>query len=299
MSVQLLRPSSYDRWSKCLASVYRENLESPSTSAAASVGTQLHAQAALAITSVLCGTNPVIDNPLVQAYIDALISRYRIQTEESVYVEQKVDLSEWLGTAAVGTSDLFVVSGSRLEVHDFKSGRIEVFAKDNGQLMLYALGVAMMLDGVGLEIDEILLVIHQPLVKSEPDEHTLTLDELIAFGEHVKDISNRIVQDPLVSATPGEVQCRWCPHAWRCKELGQFVQEQVEGKQTDVASLGKRFVNLPIIEGYVKAIEGAVKPKDVQLLALRVIAVTLKAVYLKLYLIQRVFKFLDLTDSDP
>ncbi len=90
---------------------------------------------------------------------------------------------------ATGTGDVVIVAddGDELQLHDLKYGHRHVSPEQNEQLMLYGLGALEAVNLVGYEPKRVRLVIHQPRVFDAPGEWSLTLDELLQFGERVKE----------------------------------------------------------------------------------------------------------------
>lgn len=141
-----------------------------------------------------------------------------------------------------GTSDAVIIEpeARRLHVRDLKYGRgVQVFAEENEQLMLYALGA---LDEFGLlyDIDEVVLAIHQPRL-SHTDEWVCSVDDLRAFEQRALAAARIAVSivDPGPSAlmlTPGESQCRFCKAKGVCPALRDEVIATVSGEFDDLTA---------------------------------------------------------------
>jgi hypothetical protein len=81
-----------------------------------------------------------------------------------------------------GTSDIIAIKGNELQVDDYKHGQgVEVFAEENPQMKLYALGALPIAQDLA-DIDTVRLVIHQPRIKSEPSEWVVSVAELENWG---------------------------------------------------------------------------------------------------------------------
>lgn len=101
-------------------------------------------------------------------------------------VEQKLNIEPITGEkGATGTSDVVVIQGSEIQIHDLKYGMRAVDAYENKQLLVYA-GAAIEEYSFMYEIDTVTLVIHQPRVFDAPSTHTLTMDNFQLLLEPIK-----------------------------------------------------------------------------------------------------------------
>lgn len=96
----------------------------------------------------------------VQIYIDAVLD-YAAGNE--LFIEQSLSIEHVTKEeGAKGTSDDVIVAGSQLQVHDLKYGRgVQVYAEDNEQLLMYAVGAAKAFSLID-DFETVRLVIHQP-----------------------------------------------------------------------------------------------------------------------------------------
>lgn len=158
----------------------------------------------------------------VQVYVDAV--RDRVVGADQLLVEQRLDtgLESKRYGKITGTGDAVILHPNEkmIEVHDLKYGRgVKVFAKDNPQLLLYALG-AMNDYGWLMPVERIKVAIHQPRL-DHFDEHEYTVDELETFLLEVSEYVLDKLDAGDESLNPGEKQCKWCPRAATCPALGQ------------------------------------------------------------------------------
>lgn len=161
----------------------------------------------------------------VQVYVDCV--RDRLVGEAELLIEQKLDtglVSKRYG-AVTGTGDAIILRpfDKIIEVHDLKYGRgVRVEARDNPQLMLYALGV---LRGYAwlMPVERIVVGIHQPRL-DHMDLIEYTVDELEQFASHVRD-ELYDMDNGNDSLNPGEKQCRFCPAAATCPALRGHAQK--------------------------------------------------------------------------
>jgi hypothetical protein len=174
-------------------------------------------------------TSFVVDAEMVQ-YIQAYLGVCRAHAEEGdSFTEVALDISHLTSEeGAKGTVDFHVVKEKELVIIDLKYGRTPVQARDNRQLMMYALA-AYREYGLVQDFDTFRLVISQPRVFDDPSEHVITLDELIEFSDEVEDASIRAWSvftegDGSVAdkdLNPGEAQCKYCKAKLTCQKFGQ------------------------------------------------------------------------------
>lgn len=157
---------------------------------------------------------------------------------DDLLVEQRVDLSKVLQVEdRSGTADAVVLLPKEIQVRDLKFGQgVEVFARRNKQLLLYAAGVWAKHRSTRPELDRLRLVIHQPRI-GHTDEYLVSVKGLKKFiliaREKAKEAMTCAPGENLV---PGEDQCRWCPAKAQCPALANEVQDAIAG---DVAEDGK------------------------------------------------------------
>lgn len=173
-----------------------------------------------------------------------------------IKVESRFTL-DWIGRPGMwGTCDASLADrGNRvLHVFDLKYGAgVPVYAKDNWQLMYYALGI------LGLEgqkdFDTVRLVIVQPRCEeSGVTEHSLSVSSLLNWKDSVLIPAYDEAHRSDARLTPSEKACRWCAAKPVCpalcglalRPLGVEVTEE-SGKAPTVSSPPKAF-ELPVPE---------------------------------------------------
>ena len=128
-------------------------------------------------------------NDYISDYVDTVWERYScLQAENNglayLFIEQKLDFSPWV-PEGFGTGDVIIIAGDTIEVIDLKYGKgVPVSAENNSQMRLYGLG-AYNNFGLLYEFKNVAMTIVQPRLDSISSE-TLTLNELLAWGEAVK-----------------------------------------------------------------------------------------------------------------
>ena len=173
-------------------------------------------------------------------------------------VEQTFDLEYLTGEpGAKSTLDCAIVPKVRGEllVGDLKTGAgVPVDAKDNGQLVIYAI-LAYDEYSVVSEITSVRMMIFQPPLNNF-SEWTISIEELEQWRERIK-AAAAAAQAPDPSPTPGEKQCRWCSKAATCSSLSGEVFEAVEDSDpSDIATddLAVAMAKADMIEAWLKAI---------------------------------------------
>jgi hypothetical protein len=186
----------------------------------------------------------------VQIYLDNL-AKYTTARGVKPMIEQKLPIGHITGEqGATGSGDAVVIDEAayELQVHDLKFGRgVEVFAEENEQLALYLLG-ALEVFGEFCDFQRFRGVIHQPRIKSEPDEYVWHREELMAFAKRAKDGAElavrlkeaheeghlEVAEGIEYHLVPGEKQCQFCDAKPTCPKLKRTVQETVLAEFVDL-----------------------------------------------------------------
>jgi hypothetical protein len=159
----------------------------------------------------------------VESYVDYVIGEWREAKKADdlaeIHIEDRVDLTDYI-PEGYGTNDVVIISGKTLRVIDLKFGRgVRVSAQDNPQLKLYGLG-AMEKHGILFDINEIVLVIHQPRISAEPSEHFILDHALLAWAEKVVRPKAALAFEGKGEFVPGK-HCHFCKVAHRCRALAE------------------------------------------------------------------------------
>ena len=231
-----LSASGSDRWLKCHGSLFLDpNAVIKDNSEAAEIGTMIHLISEDCImhkrgSDKLVGkVFPVGNNSyeftkehsvLADMYIDYVLAVIGNKGNKLPFVlEKQVDYSKW-AFGGFGTADCIVHDKVNKIVHiiDLKTGRIEVNAKDNSQLMLYALGAK---ESYKIKDDySFNLTIVQPRI-NKIDSHIIATDELLAFGDYVMAQSDAITFGSKKRVIGDH--CKFCPNNPTCPELNNQV----------------------------------------------------------------------------
>jgi hypothetical protein len=231
----LLSASGSATWLYCSGSVAAQKPYKESRSAFADEGTAAHELAEICLKGdlnpfdfegkQLPETNWITVDKLMCRHVNDYMDFIDEFKGHKIY-EQKLDYSEY-AQDGFGTADCIVLNGDSVTIIDLKYGKgIKVYA-DTTQTKIYALGVYSEF-GMLEDIKTITMIIYQPRL-DHIDELTISIEELLAFGEWVKKRAQLAMQDnaPL---TAGDKQCQWCKHKARCPELMRYTENAIQNE---------------------------------------------------------------------
>lgn len=307
----LLSPSSAKKWLACSASLACEfGLPNESGQAAVN-GTVMHLVAETVLNRVIKGDDITADKykgvyalnegkgPIkalvkpekgavlitddfvsqVNKYVD--YCRPIIDAAELVEVESRVNLTRVLHPGAelndeplqtFGTADLVaVMPDGMLMVGDLKTGRHKVLAKENKQMMLYALGLLRVYKRL-YDITSVRLVIFQPYAGGA-DEWDTTPEALEQFGKFASKAALKAIdafqrgKKGLKPADfrPGNGQCQWCRFSEKCTAKRKAVSAIAPDDLSDASDsvemtpeqLKAEWDKLPLMRQHIADIERA------------------------------------------
>ena len=203
-----------------------------------------------------------------------------IDAAEMVEAESRVNLTRVLHPGVelngeplqtFGTADLVaVMPDGMLIVGDLKTGCHKVLAKENKQMMLYALGLLRKLKRL-YDITAVRLVIFQPYAGGA-DEWDTTPEALELFGKFASKAALKAIdafergKKGLKPADfrPGNDACRWCRFAEKCSAKSRAVKESdpadfacdMETEMT-LEQLKAEWDKLPLMRQHIADIEKA------------------------------------------
>lgn len=242
----ILGASNSHRWLECPASVRMEQMFPDTTSAYAEEGTIAHELAAYCLKNgidakdapAFPGEDPMTKtwcsdlwNAEMRDHVQEYIDLVRVLPGD-LMVEVRVDYSRW-APEGFGTSDAIRPHVARkvCYVADLKYGTgIKVFAEDNSQGKLYALGV---LNELGYlysddDIGEFEIIVKQPRLDHQ-DHWRITREDLLAWAENVVKPRAALALTQDAPFNPGEKQCGFCRARAHCKARAdanlKFAQE--------------------------------------------------------------------------
>ena len=155
----------------------------------------------------------------VQEFVD-----YVQQFGGESFSEMRVSYDNWI-PGGFGTADDIRIEDNICRVTDLKYGKgVQVFAEDNPQNMLYALGVVQELDYL-YDFDRFILTIHQPRL-NHVDEWEISLDALVQWAEEVAAPAAALALKPGAPFKAGD-WCKFCKARTTCKTRAKAVLETV------------------------------------------------------------------------
>lgn len=160
-------------------------------------------------------------------------------------LEVRVDFSDYV-PEGFGTCDCIMIGGDTLHITDYKHGKgVPVSAEGNSQMRLYALGALKKYSLIfGGSIKKVSMAIVQPRITEDVSEETLTVEQLIEWGNWVKPIAEKAY------CGMGEFHsgswCRFCKGKAVCKAraenytaLEDFKDFDIEGKLSEADVLAR------------------------------------------------------------
>jgi hypothetical protein len=228
----VLSASASQRWLTCTPSVRLEEQFPDSTSEYAEEGTLAHEIAELKLRKYYVEPmsqrtfntrlNKMKKHDLYQeemlkhtdTYLEYLKEiTLSLASPPYVAVEKRINYNSY-APEGFGTVDCLIVGGDTLYVTDFKYGKgVPVSAEDNSQMKLYALGAYLEYSFL-YPISKVHLAIIQPRLNSI-SEHSLTLDELLAWGDEIKPLAQKAFNGE-GEFVPGD-HCKFCRAKAQCR----------------------------------------------------------------------------------
>lgn len=261
-------PSAAARWMNCTASVGYTKGMADTESIFAAEGTAAHELSEWArLESKPCkkyiGRKITVgefefevDQPMAE-YVQQFVD-YCEQWPGEAFIESRVHYTAWVPDGWGTADDIRIVEDEQLcRLTDLKYGKgIQVYAKHNTQLMLYALGVLQDYGHI-YDIKKFVLVIHQPRL-NHVDEWEVTVKDLLNWAAE-------IVRPKAAEALSGEGKflagswCRFCPGKDVCKErANQYIDDFEELTDVDSISypeLAEILAKVPEIKAWCADIE--------------------------------------------
>lgn len=276
-----LSASGSSRWINCPGSIVLEREFPSSTSEYAEEGTLAHAVAELKLTKYFKkGIGPKkfkaqMDkfkesnywNRSMDDYTDdyfEFIKEKALGYSERPYVdvELRVDFSN-IVPEGFGTCDCVMIHGDELSIIDLKYGQgVKVGAKDNSQLMLYALGAYNMYSII-YGIKTVGMTIVQPRL-NHFDTHTISIDELLAFSERIKPIAQEAYRGSDRLAVGDH--CKFCKAKSKCRARAESMFKPVKenvlpvidkkpGELLTSQEIGELLIKLDGVADWIKSLE--------------------------------------------
>lgn len=225
----LLSASSAHRWLECPPSVQLTASLPDTAGEAAAEGTLAHRIVEERLDSIIeKGVWPKKSSaklrmderyrPVMEEHADTMVGYvmdlFDQYSDAVLMSEQRLDFSRWVPDG-FGTGDALVIADGVIHVIDYKYGKgVPVYAEDNPQLRLYALGAYEAYDSL-YDIHEIHTHIVQPRLDSQTTE-TLTAEELLRWADEYVAPRAQLALTGEGVMNPGE-WCRFCKVRATCR----------------------------------------------------------------------------------
>lgn len=239
----LLSPSGASRWLACTPSARLEEQFPDRAGVAAEEGTLAHKLAEILIASATnklskvetsFAITPVINDKLyspemrgyVETYSNYVLEQFEfmkaVTGDAMLFQEVKLDLTDYIENG-YGTGDIIIIGDGTIQIIDLKYGKgVRVDAKENKQMMLYALGALKEYDWL-YKIDRVQMTIYQPRIDNIS---TWTIDVAT-----LKQWAENEVKIKAALATAGEGEfvvgdhCQFCKARPVCKAQAGYQLE--------------------------------------------------------------------------
>ena len=234
MSHAILSASGASRWINCNPSARLEETMENTTSEYAEEGTLAHSLAELKLRKYFIETgmakrtytselNKLKKHRLwhneIDNYTDEYVDHVRaivmsFDVAPFIEIEKKVSFEEYV-PEAFGTADTIIISGDRLYIIDLKYGKgVPVYAENNSQLMLYALG-AYLEYSLFYGIENIEMHIVQPRLENI-SMFSIKVNDLLEWAETVIKPNAQRAFAGEGEFNPGE-HCKFCKAKASCR----------------------------------------------------------------------------------
>lgn len=261
-----LSPSASATWMTCPGSVHLPpDPGSDKSSEYAAKGTTMHSLSEKALSS---GVQPsmflgqVIDGYTIDQTMVDITTTY-VEFVRSLpglkRFEVKVSVQEIIQDC-YGTADMLAMRPLHLTVGDLKTGSgNRVDAKDNTQLLIYALGAFLKFDPL-YDFESVSMVIVQPPMENI-STWTISRSELLEFADQLREAERRINEEPETYVL-SEKGCKWCRSKSSCPEQRKLASQAAAiDFKTTKDDLSDYMSMVDHLRGFCDAVENAVKEK--------------------------------------
>ena len=262
-----LGASSAHRWAYCPGSV-AASADLPNTSSPfAEEGTTAHDLAEMALRHGSAALDH-FDNQEMAGFV-AVYTEYveRLAAGADLkMIEQRVDFGDWVPDG-FGTADAIVLRGDTLHVVDLKYGMgVQVYAENNPQGMLYALGAYNEIRHAA-DVQRAVITIVQPRL-DHISEWEISIPDLLKWGEWISQRAEATA-GPNAPRIAGASQCKFCLAKHNCGALLKYTTDAMLTDFDDLENLpapdtltddqvGAALAAKSLIEGWLNAVQSHV-----------------------------------------
>lgn len=246
MAHALLGPSGASRWLACPPSARLSENYPDKAGEAAAEGTLAHRLAELRLMFIIDKISKfeldktlhkeVAKSEYYSPSMEEYVSQYIAYVMESyhaagkgaqIFLEQRFDLTHIIPNC-FGTSDVSIIADGTLHIIDLKFGKgVPVYAEDNPQAKLYALGVLELFSMV-YDIHTVKITIHQPRLDNV-SEWEISVADLQDWAENEVKPKAAQAWDGTGEFNPSEKACKFCKAKGSCKALAEYAMHAVGG----------------------------------------------------------------------
>ncbi len=251
-----LSASRTDRFMQCPGSYRLESLMpyEPAGEAAA-IGTAIHELSEIILTGkeIPAGTDP--DHlSMAQGYADFVNTLVENPRKKLIEVNLDEGLKS-LHPALGGTADAVLVDGDHLIILDLKTGRVPVEAKDNKQMLTYALGAMRQFKAPSY----ITCTMHIFQPKVGHSKWTVTGQDLVDHGARLKAAAELALSDD-APTSPSVDACRYCKAKTICPSMREKVQETARSDfKPDTTVTPEMLDDAALVAAWADAVQSAAK----------------------------------------
>lgn len=260
MSHAFLSPSGAKRWLTCTPAPHLEKRFTDNGSVYAEEGTLAHALGeVLTLRKLDRMTKKMFDEAIKKLQEDPLYepsmldhcedfsvfimesyaTAQMINRDAFIDLETKIDLTEFV-PEGFGTVDVSICADKTLHIIDLKYGKgVSVAARDNYQMMTYALGVYRKFE-ILFEIDSVQMTVFQPRIDNI-DTWEISVEDLLKWGEEVLKPGAKRAFAGEGDYVPGD-HCRFCKAKTICRANAELNMKIAEDDFKDVDTLSDREV---------------------------------------------------------
>lgn len=250
MAHATLSPSAASRWLACPPSVRLEQQFPNKSSSYADEGTLAHAVGEC-ILRELAGFISAVEAEKIMAvhmlnqYYSKELHDYaseyayyvwqQCKPGTHLFIEQRLDMTDYVEDG-FGTGDAIVVGNNILRLSDLKYGKgVPVYAEDNPQLKLYALGAYKEFSHI-FDVDTIEINIYQPRLDNI-SVWEVSVTELLDWAENYLKPRAKLAYAGEGEFKPGK-HCGFCKARATCRSLAEYnlELERMEFKSADLLS---------------------------------------------------------------
>lgn len=176
--------------------------------------------------------------------------------DAKIFFEKKVDFSS-LVPGGFGTADALIIGDDSINVIDFKYGKgVEVSAKDNPQMMLYAIGLSQEFE-LMFDANTIKMTIVQPRI-NHIDSYSISKDELFKWAGDVVAPAVMLASKGLGEQKAGD-HCKFCRIKPVCKAMAVEAAKTSEFAKKPITELtpeelAEVYSRIPQLEDWINSL---------------------------------------------